>query len=137
MRRLTLKGYLKSELARLSGVETASIRRLATLLQKDRPRLAEPLLLFAALTGRTGLLLSSLAAGWPLDEYREVLRLFPSEEALLHGLETGDTRLPERYRKTYASYFHRANRHSHDLAVSAQIRERTLQKLEEKQLKST
>ena len=46
MRKLTFEGFLKQYVADLSGVQTASIHKLADCSQ-DNPRLKEPLFLYA------------------------------------------------------------------------------------------
>ncbi len=46
MRKLTFEGFLKQYVAELSGVQTASIHRLAACLSEN-PRLKEPLFLYA------------------------------------------------------------------------------------------
>ena len=53
MRRLTFEGYLKSYVPYLAGQETQSVSQLARLAQSE-PRLLEPLVLWAAVTGRAG-----------------------------------------------------------------------------------
>ena len=46
MRKLTFEGFLKQYVAELSGVQTASVHKLADCLSKN-PRLKEPLFLYA------------------------------------------------------------------------------------------
>ena len=61
MRRLTFEGYLKSYVPYLAGRETLSVSRLARLAQSE-PRLLEPLMLWAASTGRADKLATTLPA---------------------------------------------------------------------------
>ena len=46
MRKLTFEGFLKQYVAELSGVQTASVHKLADRMAKN-PRLKEPLFLYA------------------------------------------------------------------------------------------
>ena len=46
MRKLTFEGFLKQYVAELSGVETASVHKLADRMAEN-PRLKEPLFLYA------------------------------------------------------------------------------------------
>ena len=46
MRKLTFEGFLKQYVAELSGVQTASVHKLAACLNEN-PRLKEPLFLYA------------------------------------------------------------------------------------------
>ena len=48
MRKLTFEGFLKQYVAELSGVQTASVHKLADCLNEN-PRLKEPLFLYACL----------------------------------------------------------------------------------------
>ena len=56
MRKLTFEGFLKQYVAELSGVQTASIHRLADCLSEN-PRLKEPLFLYALAYDKVDLLL--------------------------------------------------------------------------------
>ena len=56
MRKLTFEGFLKQYVAELSGVQTASIHKLADCLSEN-PRLKEPLFLYALAYDKVELLL--------------------------------------------------------------------------------
>ena len=56
VRKLTFEGFLKQYVTELSGVQTASIHKLADCLQ-DNPRLKEPLYLHALAFDKVDLLL--------------------------------------------------------------------------------
>ena len=60
MRKLTFEGFLKQYVTELSGVQTASIHKLADCLQ-DNPRLKEPLYLHALAFDKVDLLLRSMS----------------------------------------------------------------------------
>ena len=57
MRKLTFEGFLKQYVAELSGVQTASVHKLAACLNEN-PRLKEPLFLYA----QTVLLLQNMSS---------------------------------------------------------------------------
>ena len=73
MSRLTFPGWLKLELARMSGSKTINLHKLAILAQEDNSRLAEPLLLYAMETGAAPRLMSYISDRHIEQEYRDVL----------------------------------------------------------------
>ena len=56
MRKLTFEGFLKQYVAELSGVQTASVHKLADRMAEN-PRLKEPLFLYALAFNKVELLL--------------------------------------------------------------------------------
>ena len=56
MRKLTFEGFLKQYVAELSGVQTASVHKLADCMAEN-PRLKEPLFLYARAFDKVDLLL--------------------------------------------------------------------------------
>ena len=89
MRKLTFKGFLKQYVAELSGVQTASVHKLADRMAEN-PRLKEPLLRYTAT--------SAVAA-----EYEQLSNRYSLAQMLLL-LEKQSPELPEGYRKVWRSY---------------------------------
>ena len=102
MRKLTFEGFLKQYVAELSGIQTASIHKLADCLQ-DTPRLKEPLYLYALAYDKVDLLLRYTEDKGCLAEY-ERLSNCCSLEQMLAFLENQSPELPEGYRKVWRSY---------------------------------
>lgn len=102
MRKLTFEGFLKQYVAELSGIQTASIHKLADCLQ-DTPRLKEPLYLYALAYDKVDLLLRYTEDKGCLAEY-EWLSNCCSLEQMLAFLENQSPELPEGYRKVWRSY---------------------------------
>ena len=102
MRKLTFEGFLKQYVADLSGIQTASIHKLADCLQ-DTPRLKEPLYLYALAYDKVDLLLRYTEDKGCLAEY-ERLSNCCSLEQMLAFLENQSPELPEGYRKVWRSY---------------------------------
>ena len=71
MRKLTFEGFLKQYVAELSGVQTASIHRLADCLSEN-PRLKEPLFLYALAYDKVELLLRYTANNTIAAEYEQL-----------------------------------------------------------------
>ncbi|MCL2655036.1 MAG: transcriptional regulator [Coriobacteriia bacterium] len=100
MRKLSFKGFLARYLQELSGQNSLRLSHLARQAESENPRLREPLLLYAAVTGATHALLAALQDGKLKTEYSYLLTLGNLENLLRND----DNRLPERYRKVYRSY---------------------------------
>ena len=71
MRKLTFEGFLKQYVAELSGVQTASIHKLADCLSEN-PRLKEPLFLYALAYDKVELLLRYTANSTVVAEYEQL-----------------------------------------------------------------
>ena len=102
MRKLTFEGFLKQYVADLSGVQTASIHKLADCLQ-DNPRLKEPLYLYALAFDKVDLLLRYTVNSAVAAEYEKLSNLYSLEQMLLL-LEKQSPELPEGYLKVWRSY---------------------------------
>lgn len=102
MRRLTFEGFLKQYVAELSGVQTASIHKLADCLQEN-PRLKEPLYLYALAFDKVNLLLRYTKDPVYLAEYERLSSSY-SLEQVLTLLEGRSPELPEGYLKVWRSY---------------------------------
>ena len=71
MRKLTFEGFLKQYVAELSGVQTASVHKLADCLNEN-PRLKEPLFLYALAFNKVELLLRYTANSAVAAEYEQL-----------------------------------------------------------------
>ena len=102
MRKLTFEGFLKQYMAELSGVQTASIHKLADCLSEN-PRLKEPLFLYALTYNKVNLLLRYTANSTFVAEYEKLSNRYLLEQMLLL-LEKQSPELPEGYLKVWRSY---------------------------------
>ena len=102
MRKLTFEGFLKQYVAELSGVQTASIHRLADCLSEN-PRLKEPLFLYALAYDKVELLLRYTANSTVAAEYEQLSNRYSLAQMLLF-LENQSPELPEGYWKVWRSY---------------------------------
>ena len=102
MRKLTFEGFLKQYVAELSGVQTASIHKLADCL-RESPRLKEPLFLYALAYDKVNLLLRYTANSIVVTEYEQHSNSYSLVQMLLL-LEKQSPELPESYLKVWRSY---------------------------------
>lgn len=102
MRKLTFEGFLKQYVAELSGVQTASVHKLADCL-RENPRLKEPLYLYALAYGKMNLLLRYTKDTVHLAEYERLSSSCPLKQ-MLTLLENQSPELPEGYLKVWRSY---------------------------------
>jgi len=102
MRKLTFEGFLKQYVAELSGVQTASIHKLADCLSEN-PRLKEPLFLYALAYDKVELLLRYTANSTIAAEYEQLSNLY-SREQVLALLQNQSAELSEGYLKVWRSY---------------------------------
>ena len=102
MRKLTFEGFLKQYVAELSGIQTASIHKLADCLQ-DTPRLKEPLYLYALAFDKVDLLLRYTVNSAVAAEYEQLSNRYSLTQMLLL-LENQSLELPEGYLKVWRSY---------------------------------
>ena len=102
MRKLTFEGFLKQYVAELSGVQTASVHKLAACLNEN-PRLKEPLFLYALACDNVELLLRYTANSTIAAEYEQLSNLYSLEQMRLL-LEKQSPELLEGYLKVWRSY---------------------------------
>ena len=102
MRKLTFEGFLKQYVAELSGVQTASIHKLADCLSEN-PRLKEPLFLYALAYDKVELLLRYTTNSTVAAEYEQLSNRYSLAQMLLF-LENQSPELPEGYWKVWRSY---------------------------------
>lgn len=125
MQRLTFGGFLDSYVRHLSGEDTLALRRLASLLPAE-PRLTEPLLLWATVTGRSDRLARQLGRHEELlSELRQLVSL--SEEGRLEeALSSEDPQLRPEYSKAWRSCVARRDAPARDARLKLEARERIL-----------
>ena len=105
MRRPVFIRWIKKQVLEIAGTDSFSLRRLAALAQKDKPRLAEPLLLYAVAAGHTDRLMSFIYQEDIRKSYEKVLSILKGvdlKEAALSGRL--DDALPREYGKFLASF---------------------------------
>ena len=102
MRKLTFEGFLKQYVAELSGIQTASVHKLADCLNEN-PRLKEPLFLYALAFDKVDLLLRYTANSIVAAEYEQFSNRYSLAQMLLL-LEKQSPELPEGYLKVWRSY---------------------------------
>ena len=97
MRKLTFESFLKQYVAELSGVETASVHKLADRMAENL-RLKEPLFLYALAFNKVELLLRYTANSTIAAEYERLSDRYSLAQMLLL-LENQSHELPEGYLK--------------------------------------
>ena len=102
MRKLTFEGFLKQYVAELSGVQTASVHKLADCMAEN-PRLKEPLFLYALTFDKVDLLLRYTANSAVAAEYEQLSNRYSLAQMRLL-LEKQSPELPEGYLKVWRSY---------------------------------
>lgn len=109
MRELTFKGFLTQYVKHLSRQETGSLYKLAAEASNDNPRLREPLLLYAMVTGKQTVLLKATKNVSLHEHYAGIVSRY-SMEQLTELLEKGSPLLAEEYHKVWRSYMSCKNR---------------------------
>jgi hypothetical protein len=125
MRPLTFKGYLESYVRYLAGQNTLALPRLATLTSSE-PRLTEPLLLWAAATGRGPRLSMLLKMHGDLQRELATLVSLEQQDRLESALAAEDPRLRPEYTKVWRSYVVRRDAHRRDAQLKLEARKRVL-----------
>lgn len=126
MRQLTFAGYLKSYVRYLADTESLELSRLWNRVG-SHPRVTEPLLLLAAVSGRSSALETQVPAESPLlDELRLLDQLGTAGE-LESALAHEDPRLRPEYLKVWRSYVVRRDANLRDSDLKQRARERVLQ----------
>jgi hypothetical protein len=125
MRALTFAGYLKSYVPYLAETNSLAMSRLLKVAA-DEPRVTEPLLLMATVTGRSSELARRLYDTPELLEELRLLETLMQSGKLETALETEDPRLREEYTKTWRSYVARRDAPQRDARLKHVARERAL-----------
>jgi hypothetical protein len=112
MRRPVFSRWIKKQVQEIAGVDSLNLRRLAAAAQKDKPRLIEPLLLYAITAGYTDRLISFIYQDDIRESYEQVLStikgiygdlgLIDFEGIALSG--QFENTMPREYGKFLASY---------------------------------
>ena len=102
VRKLTFEGFLKQYVTELSGVQTASIHKLANCLHEN-PRLKEPLYLYALVFDKVNLLLRYAKDPVCLAEYERLSNRY-SREQVLALLQNQSAEPSAGYLKVWRSY---------------------------------
>jgi hypothetical protein len=112
VRELTLQGYLKGYVRKLSAQDTNDVFKLAAEARTNH-RLQEPLFLYAVSTGKVDLLLRATKEKELHDRFAELVVTLNSS-SLEQALEAGSEHLDEGYHKVYRSYVSRRDRPERD-----------------------
>ena len=126
MRTLTFAGYLRSYVPYLAGTRSLSMSRLAGLTLGS-PRVAEPLLLLAAVTDRTDELARCLKSRPKLLQELKLLDSLARDGALETALQEEDPRLRPEFTKAWRSYVTRRDAPLRDEHLKRLARERALE----------
>ncbi len=126
MRRLTFPGFLRSYVKALSGEDTLALPRL-TALSETEARLVEPLLLWAAATGRAGRLDGLLEGRRALQMELQALVRLQSTGRLESELADAGCSLRPEYSKVWHSYVVRRDASNRDKELRLKVRERVLE----------
>ena len=133
MSRLTFLGWLKMELARMSGHKTVSIHKLAHQVQYDNSRLAEPLLLYAMETGTVSRLLHFIEDEKLKKEYLDIIEMCGGL-SIVDLSEDKKKELPWGYKKLLENWWAAEKKQQH-VENSKRLRlERSLQLMDEKKI---
>lgn len=124
MRRLTFAGFLAPYVRALAGLDSLSLPKLAERAAEEL-RLREPLLLWAAVTGRGERLAPFLADEALRDELSLLMQLH-TKAALEPALDCEDARLRPEYTKAWRSYTVRRDAKSRDASLKLTLRDRVL-----------
>jgi hypothetical protein len=105
MRRPVFSRWIKKQVQEIAGERTLNLRKLVAAAQKDKPRLIEPLLLYAITAGYEDRLISLIYQDEIRESYNSVLAILEGielEDVVLSGQL--DSSLPREYNKFLISY---------------------------------
>jgi len=125
MRRLTFDGFLESYVRALAGSGTLALSELVART-KSEPRLTEPLLLWAARSGRASRLSKLLYGCSDLLGELALLSSLESSGDLEAALAAEDPRLRPEYAKVWRSFVARRDAPLRDAELKLKARERVL-----------
>lgn len=125
MRGLTFEGYLRSYVQHLAGQSTLSLSKLTNLAVSE-PRLVEPLLLWAVVSGRADRLSHLLAGSEDRLEELSALAALERDGELESALAADDSPLPPEYAKVWHSYLVRRDATTRDAQLKLAARKRAL-----------
>jgi len=105
MRRPVFVRWIKKQVLEIAGTDSFCLRKLTAVAQNEKPRLAEPLLLYAVAVGHTDRLMSFIYQEDIRKSYEKILSILIgvdlNEAALSSRLNDA---LPREYGKFLASY---------------------------------
>lgn len=125
MRQLTFTGYLKAYVPYLAGTRSRAMSCLADRAREE-PRVTEPLLLMAALTGRSNELSRCLQGRPKLLAELRLLDELARAGVLEATLEAEDSPLRAEYVKAWRSYVTRRDASRRDADLKQLARDRAL-----------
>jgi len=125
MRQLTFAGFLDAYVRTLAGEDTRALPRLVRLAARD-PRLVEPLLLWAAATGRAARLTPLLAERDDLRSELAALAELQRAGSLETALDEGAPGLRPEVLKVWHSYTARRDSSVRDQQLKLEAREQAL-----------
>lgn len=125
MRRLTFEGFLQSYVQHLAGERTQSLGKLAERAAAE-PRLFEPLLLWAAVSGRASRLAQLLGGRCDRVSELEALVALDRLGALESALAEEDSAPSSEYAKVWRSYVARRDALERDAALKREARMQAL-----------
>ena len=129
--RRTFKGFLKEYCRELSGLDTASLRRLVAATESNA-RLVEPLFVFAAVQGKADYIAHISEGRWFHGDYAVLagkLEEHGSLEALLSSEEA-----PERYASVLVAFHAQGDALAADRRINGLMRPRIVEALARKGL---
>ena len=122
----TLKGFLGEYCRELSGLGTASLRKLVAAAQ-DNARLVEPLFALAAVQGKAGYLVRISEGAWFHDDYEALAGKLEEHGSLEALLSSGDA--PPRYAAVLAAFRAQGDALAADRRINALMRPKIVEAL--------
>lgn len=123
---LTFKGFLRSYVRELTGLETDNLKKLLAAVLNDAPAAAEALMVFAAVQDKARYL-AKLAKGTSVEENYESFAgatNVANEEELINYLASPHA--PDRYQKVWLAYRSKKEAIQADRRVIGLMRDKTL-----------
>ena len=127
----TLKGFLKEYCRELSGLDTASLRRLAAAAEENA-RLVEPLFALAAVQGKAGYLARISKGRWFHGDYATLAGKLEEHGSLEALLSSED--VPRRYASVLTAFRAQGDALAADRRINALMRPRIVDALTKKGL---
>ena len=105
MRRPVFSRWIKKQIQEIAGMDSLNLRQLAAAAQKDKPRLIEPLILYAATAGYEERLISYIYKDEIRESYYSVLAILEGINLEAFALsDQFDKTLPREYSKFLISF---------------------------------
>jgi hypothetical protein len=113
MRELTFKGFITRKIKKLSSNNTISIYKLIKEASTTNPELMETLLLYAAISGKTNMLLNAAKKSNINNRYLDIINKYfheMDEDALKETIP----KLPHKFKVIYEDYVKAKNKNKAD-----------------------